>query len=197
MPEAVIVAATRSPIGRARKGSLKDVRPDDLAAQTIRAALDQVPQLDPATIDDLQLGCAIPEGYQGGNLARTVAVKLGLDTVPGATVTRFCASSIQTTRAAFHAIVSGEARAVISAGVESISLSTGKLMEEDARDPQFKAAWERTDKRASREIPAPWHDPREDGELPDAYIAMGQTAENVAELRGITSRRPSGLRKTR
>lgn len=89
MPEAVIVAATRSPIGRARKGSLKDVRPDDLAAQTIRAALDQVPQLDPATIDDLQLGCAIPEGYQGGNLARTVAVKLGLDTVPGATVTRF------------------------------------------------------------------------------------------------------------
>ena len=78
MPEAVIVAATRSPIGRARKGSLKDVRPDDLAAQTIRAALDQVPHLDPATIDDLQLGCAIPEGYQGGNLARTVAVKLGL-----------------------------------------------------------------------------------------------------------------------
>ncbi|HIY24813.1 MAG TPA: acetyl-CoA C-acyltransferase, partial [Candidatus Brachybacterium merdigallinarum] len=121
MPEAVIVAATRSPIGRARKGSLKDVRPDDLAAQTIRAALDQVPQLDATTIDDLQLGCAIPEGHQGGNLARTVAVKLGLDTVPGATVTRFCASSIETTRAAFHAIVSGEARAVISAGVESIS----------------------------------------------------------------------------
>ena len=188
MPEAVIVAATRSPIGRARKGSLKDVRPDDLAAQTIRAALAQVPQLDPTTIDDLQLGCAIPEGYQGGNLARTVAVKLGLDAVPGATVTRFCASSIQTTRAAFHAIVSGEARAVISAGVESISMSTGKLMEEDARDPQFREAWERTAKRATREIPAPWHDPREDGELPDAYIAMGQTAENVAELRGVTRR---------
>jgi acetyl-CoA C-acetyltransferase len=185
VPEAVIVAATRSPIGRARKGSLKDVRPDDLAAQTIRAALDQVPQLDPATIDDLQLGCAIPEGHQGGNLARTVAVALGLDTVPGATVTRFCASSIQTTRAAFHAIVSGEARAVISAGVESISMSTGKLMEEDARDPRFRTAWERTEKRASREIPAPWTDPREDGELPDAYIQMGQTAENVAELRGV------------
>jgi acetyl-CoA C-acetyltransferase len=185
VPEAVIVAATRSPIGRARKGSLKDVRPDDLAAQTIRAALDQVPQLDPATIDDLQLGCAIPEGHQGGNLARTVAGALGLDTVPGATVTRFCASSIQTTRAAFHAIVSGEARAVISAGVESISMSTGKLMEEDARDPRFRTAWERTEKRASREIPAPWTDPREDGELPDAYIQMGQTAENVAELRGV------------
>src|SRR5699024_10873171 len=173
-------------IGRARKGSLKDVRPDDLAAQTIRAALDQVPQLDPTTIDDLQLGCAIPEGYQGGNLARTVTVKLGLDAVPGATVTRFCASSVQTTRAPFHAIVSGEARAVISAGVESISLSTGKLQEEDTRDPQFRAAWERTEKRATREIPAPWHDPREDGDLPDAYIAMGQTAENVAELRGVT-----------
>jgi len=186
VPEAVIVATARSPIGRARKGSLKDVRPDDLAAQMIRAALDQVPQLDPSTIDDLQLGCAIPEGQQGGNLARTVAIRLGLDAVPGATVTRFCASSIQTTRAAFHAIVSGEAKAVISAGVESISSSTGKLMEEDARDPQFREAWERTEKRASREVPAPWHDPREDGELPDAYIQMGQTAENVAELRGIS-----------
>ena len=186
MPEAVIVAAHRSPIGRARKGSLTDIRPDDLVAQMIRAALDEVPQLDPATIDDLQLGCAIPEGHQGGNLARTVAVRLGLDTVPGATVTRFCASSIETTRSAFHAIVSGEARAVISAGVESISMSTGKLMEEDARDPRFREAWERTEKRATREIPAPWHDPREDGELPDAYIAMGQTAENVAELRGVT-----------
>lgn len=186
MPEAVIVATARSPIGRARKGSLKDIRPDALVGQMIQAALDQVPQLDPNTIDDLQLGCAIPEGYQGGNLARTVAVQLGLDAVPGATVTRFCASSIQTTRAAFHAIVSGEARAVISAGVESISSSTGKLMEEDARDPQFREAWERTDRRASREVPAPWHDPREDGELPDAYIQMGQTAENVAELRGIT-----------
>ena len=186
MPEAVIVAAHRSPIGRARKGSLTDIRPDDLVAQMIRAALDEVPQLDPATIDDLQLGCAIPEGHQGGNLARTVAVRLGLDAVPGATVTRFCASSIETTRSAFHAIVSGEARAVISAGVESISMSTGKLMEEDARDPRFREAWERTEKRATREIPAPWHDPREDGELPDAYIAMGQTAENVAELRGVT-----------
>src|SRR5699024_9517241 len=117
--------------------------------------------------------------------ARTVAVRLGLDSVPGATVTRFCASSIQTTRAAFHAIASGEARAVISAGVESISMSSGKLMEEDSRDPLFQTAWERTAKRATREIPAPWHDPREDGELPDAYIAMGQTAENVAELRGV------------
>jgi acetyl-CoA C-acetyltransferase len=186
VPEAVIVAAARSPIGRARKGSLVSIRPDDLAGQMIGAALEQVPDLDPATIDDLQLGCAIPEGYQGGNLARTVAIRLGLDTVPGATVTRFCASSIQTTRAAFHAIRAGEAHTVISAGVESISMSSGKLMEEDDRDPLFRDAWERTDKRASREIPAPWHDPREDGDLPDPYMLMGQTAENVAELRGIT-----------
>ncbi|MFC0672518.1 acetyl-CoA C-acetyltransferase [Brachybacterium hainanense] len=186
MPEAVIVAAARSPIGRARKGSLAALRPDELAGQMLRAALDQVPQLDAESIDDLQLGCAIPEGYQGGNLARTLAVAQGLDTVPGATVTRFCASSIQTTRTAFHAIRAGEAHAVISAGVESLSFSTGKLQEEDTRSPAFQEAWERTAARASREIPAPWHDPREDGLLPDPYILMGQTAENVAELRGVT-----------
>lgn len=186
MPEAVIVAAHRSPIGRARKGSLAGIRPDDLAGQMVRAALDAVPQLDPASIDDLQLGCAIPEGYQGGNLARTVAVAQGLDTVPGATVTRFCASSIETTRSAVHAIRAGEAHAIISAGVESLSFSSGKLQEEDTRDPAFAPAWRRSEARASREIPAPWHDPREDGELPDPYILMGQTAENVAELRGIT-----------
>jgi len=186
VPEAVIVAAHRSPIGRARKGSLKDVRPDELASQMVRATLDQVPQLDPSAIDDLQLGAGLPEGYQGGNLARVVATRLGMDTVPGATVTRFCASSIETTRTAFHAIRSGEARAVISAGVESLSFGTGRLVEDDARDPQFQPAWERTARRASREIPPPWHDPREDDELPDPYILMGQTAENVAELRGIS-----------
>lgn len=186
MPEAVIVAATRSPIGRARKGSLATLRPDDLAAQTIQAALDQVPQLDPQQIDDLQLGCAIPEGYQGGNLARTVAVRLGLDSVPGATVTRFCASSIETTRSALHAIRAGEADAIISAGVESISHSTGALMADDARDPLFADAMARTERRAHGEERTPWHDPREDGELPDPYIVMGQTAENVADLRHVS-----------
>lgn len=186
MPEAVIVAAARSPIGRARKGSLADIRPDDMAAQMISAALDQIPALDARTIDDLQLGCAIPEGHQGGNLARIVASRVGLDTVPGATVSRFCASSIETTRSAFHAIRAGEATAIISAGVESLSMGTTKLIEEDARDPYFHPAWERSARRASREIPAPWYDPREDGEEPDPYILMGQTAENVAELRGIS-----------
>ncbi|MDO5661118.1 MAG: acetyl-CoA C-acetyltransferase [Brachybacterium sp.] len=188
MPEAVIVAATRSPIGRARKGSLVSIRPDDLAAQTIRAALDQVPQLDPRDVDDLQLGCAIPEGLQGGNLARTVAIRLGLDELPGATVTRFCASSIESTRSALHAIRAGEADIVISAGVEHISSSSGKLLEEDDRDPYFRQAWERTERRARGEESGPWHDPREDGELPDPYIVMGQTAENVADLRGVTRR---------
>lgn len=186
MPEAVIVAATRSPIGRARKGSLASLRPDELAAQTIRAALDQVPQLDARDIDDLQLGCALPEGYQGGNLARTVALRLGLDAVPGATVTRFCASSLETTRAAFHAIRSGEADVIISAGVESLSHLSGKLIPDEARNPYFAAAGERTARRAREEERTCWHDPREDGEVPDAYIEMGQTAENVAELRHIS-----------
>ncbi|MCS6711747.1 acetyl-CoA C-acetyltransferase [Brachybacterium sp. EF45031] len=183
MPEAVIVAAARSPIGRARKGSLASLRPDELAAQTIRAALDQLPQLE--GIDDLQLGCALPEGHQGGNLARTVAVRLGLDEVPGATVTRFCASSIETTRSAFHAIRAGEAHTIISAGVESLSFSTGQLQAPDTRNPVFESAWERTEARATGRLREPWHDPREDGDLPDPYIVMGQTAENVADLCGV------------
>jgi acetyl-CoA C-acetyltransferase len=121
VPEAVIVATARSPIGRAHKGSLKDVRPDDLAATIVRAALDKVPQLDPTTIDDLYLGCGLPGGEQGFNMARVVAVMLGLDTVPGCTVTRYCASSLQTTRMAFHAIKAGEGHVFVSAGVECVS----------------------------------------------------------------------------
>src|SRR3954453_21355212 len=104
MPEAVIVATARSPIGRAFKGSLKELRPDDLTAQMVRTALDKVPQLDPTTIDDLLLGCGLPGGEQGYNMARVVSVLLGLDTVPGATITRYCSSSLQTTRMALHAI---------------------------------------------------------------------------------------------
>src|SRR6266545_4616860 len=107
MPEAVIVAATRSPIGRAYKGSLKDLRPDDLAARIVRAALEQVPQLDPGRLDDLMLGCGVPGGEQGFNMARVVAVLLGRDDLPGTTLTRYCASSLQTTRMAFHAIRAG------------------------------------------------------------------------------------------
>src|SRR3954453_24135031 len=104
MPEAVIVATARSPIGRAFKGSLRDIRPDDLTVQMIQAALAKVPQLDPTTMDDLMLGCGLPGGEQGFNMARVVSVLLGLDNVPGTTVTRYCSSSLQTTRMAFHAI---------------------------------------------------------------------------------------------
>src|ERR671923_2147776 len=114
MPEAVVVATARSPIGRAFKGSLKDIRPDDLTVQMIRAALDKVPQLNPADIDDLMLGCGLPGGEQGFNMARVAAVLLGYDHLPGCTVTRYCSSSLQTTRMAFHAIKAGEGDVFIS-----------------------------------------------------------------------------------
>jgi acetyl-CoA C-acetyltransferase len=187
MPEAVIVATARSPIGRAFKGSLKDLRPDDLTARIIRAALDKVPELDPGDIDDLLLGCGLPGGEQGYNMARVVAVLLGYDNVPGATITRYCSSSLQTTRMAFHAIKAGEADVIVSAGVEMVSRFAKGSSDglPDTANPQFNAAQTRTAKRGEGGADA-WHDPREDGELPDVYIAMGQTAENVAELHGIT-----------
>ena len=121
MPEAVIVSTARSPIGRAMKGSLVSMRPDDLAAQMVRAALDKVPALNPHQIDDLILGCGLPGGEQGFNMARVVAVELGYDFLPGTTVNRYCSSSLQTTRMAFHAIKAGEGDAFISAGVETVS----------------------------------------------------------------------------
>src|SRR6266436_9869041 len=119
MPEAVIVATARSPIGRAFKGSLTTVRPDDAVQQMVGAALAKVPQLDPADIGDLMLGCGLPGGEQGFNMGRVVAVLLGLDHVPGTTITRYCSSSLQTTRMALHAIKAGEGDVFISAGVET------------------------------------------------------------------------------
>ena len=187
MPEAVIVATARSPIGRAFKGSLTTIRPDDLTAQIVTAALAKVPQLDPADIDDLILGCGLPGGEQGFNMARVVAVLLGYDKLPGTTVTRYCSSSLQTTRMAFHAIKAGEGDVFISAGVECVSRfakgSSDSLP--DTQNPAFSEAQNRTERTSAGEA-GPWHDPREDGQLPDIYIAMGQTAENVAELRGIS-----------
>ncbi|MFD5462730.1 acetyl-CoA C-acetyltransferase [Kitasatospora sp. NPDC127059] len=187
MPEAVIVSATRSPIGRAFKGSLKDVRPDDLTAHIIQAALAKVPQLDPRQIDDLMLGCGLPGGEQGHNLARIVAVQMGMDYLPGATITRYCSSSLQTTRMALHAIKAGEGDVFISAGVETVSRSIKGTSDgmPGTMNPIFDEAQARTAKRAE-EGGGEWHDPREDGLLPDAYIAMGQTAENLAALKGIT-----------
>ncbi|MEU8512342.1 acetyl-CoA C-acetyltransferase [Kitasatospora sp. NPDC048722] len=187
MPEAVIVSATRSPIGRAFKGSLKDVRPDDLTAHVIQAALAKVPQLDPREIDDLMLGCGLPGGEQGHNLARIVAVQMGMDYLPGATITRYCSSSLQTTRMALHAIKAGEGDVFISAGVETVSRSVKGTSDgmPGTMNPLFDEAQARTAKRAE-EGGGEWHDPREDGLLPDAYIAMGQTAENLAAIKGIT-----------
>ena len=190
MPEAVIVSTARSPIGRAKKGSLRDVRPDDLAARMVTAALEQVPGLDPAEIDDLLLGCGQPAGESGYNIARVVSVLAGLPDVPGTTVNRYCSSSLQTTRMAMHAIRAGEGDVFVSAGVESVSrsLETGRADGwPGTRNPRFADALARTERRAEGGTDR-WHDPREDGELPDVYISMGQTAENVADLTGITRR---------
>jgi acetyl-CoA C-acetyltransferase len=188
MPEAVIVSAARSPIGRANKGSLKDFRPDDLSAFIIKAALDKVPGLDPNTVDDVYLGCGLPGGESGNNMARIVNVLNGMDDVPGATLTRYCASSVQTTRMAFHAIKAGEGDVFVSAGVETVSRFAKGTSDHwpDTHNPLFSDAEARTVKTAEGGVG--WHDPREDGQLPDAYIAMGQTAENVAKLRNLDRR---------
>ena len=186
MPEAVIVATARSPIGRAFKGSLREVRPDDLAVQMVKAALAKVPELDPRTIDDLMLGCGQPAGASGFNIARVVAVLAGMDHLPGTTVNRYCSSSLQTTRMAMHAIKAGEGDVFISAGVESVSsyLTGNADGLPDTKNLTFAAAEARTEALAAGG--GVWSDPREDGALPDVYIAMGNTAENVAQFTGVT-----------
>ncbi|MFF4222691.1 acetyl-CoA C-acetyltransferase [Streptomyces abikoensis] len=187
MPEAVIVSTARSPIGRAFKGSLKELRPDDLTATIIQAALAKIPGLDPREIDDLMLGCGLPGGEQGHNLGRVVAVQMGMDHLPATTITRYCASSLQTSRMALHAIKAGEGDVFISAGVEMVSRSVNGSSDgmPGTHNPLFADAEARTAARAERGGEG-WHDPREDGLVPDAYIAMGQTAENLARLKGVT-----------
>jgi acetyl-CoA C-acetyltransferase len=161
MPEAVIVSAARTPIGRAKKGSLVDVRPDDLLAFAIRAAIDKAPGVDPGEIVDVMVGCGFPEQKQGMNLARRAGLLAGLpDHVPGTTVNRFCASSLQTIRMAFHAIRSGEGDAFVAAGVESISQVDGYPKDMDELHPKLFG---------------------DDAEIANVYIPMGMTAENVAE----------------
>ena len=187
MPEAVIVATARSPIGRAFKGSLKDLRPDDLAATIVRAALDQVPALDAADIDDLMLGCGLPGGEQGYNMGRVVSVLLGMDHLPGTTITRYCSSSLQTTRMAMHAIKAGEGDVFVSAGVEMVSRFVKGNSDSlpDTQNPAFTDAQARVAKTAESGADS-WSDPRDNGEVPDVYVAMGQTAENLALLKGVT-----------
>jgi acetyl-CoA C-acetyltransferase len=184
MPEPVIVATARTPIGRAFKGTMVDFRPDDLSATIIRAVLAKVPQLDPAEIDDVMLGCGLPGGEQGFNMARVVSILAGLPDIPGTTVTRYCSSSLQTIRMASHAIKAGEGDAFLAAGVEMVSRfvrGNSDSLPETA-NPRFEEARERAAGRAQGGAES-WKPA--DG-LPDVYIAMGQTAENVAELENVS-----------
>ncbi|HUR14625.1 MAG TPA: acetyl-CoA C-acetyltransferase [Mycobacteriales bacterium] len=185
MTEAVIVSTARTPIGRAFKGSLVSARPDDLAAFAVTQALAKLPGLDVREIDDLMMGCGQPAGEAGFNVGRAVAVKLGYDFLPGTTVNRYCSSSLQTTRMAFHAIRTGEGSAFISAGVEAVSrFGNGMADAGTAQNPFFAEAVART--ATTAEGASEWHDPRQDGNVPDVYIAMGQTAENVALWKDIS-----------
>jgi acetyl-CoA C-acetyltransferase len=171
MPEAVIVATGRTPIGRAFKGSLIDVRPDDMAGSVIKAVLDKIPELDRSTIDDVMVGCGLTHHEQGHNIGRTAALLAGLpDTVPGTTVNRFCASSLQTIRMAFHAIKAGEGSAFVAAGVESVSRTMNKGFEPDDFNLRFM-------------------DENRDDFVNHVYLPMGITAENVAERFGIDRER--------
>ncbi len=161
MPEAVIVSATRTPIGRAKKGSLVDVRPDDLGAFAVSAALAKVPEVDPGEVVDVMIGCGFPEQKQGMNLGRRVALLAGLpEHVPGTTVNRFCASSLQTIRMAFHAIRAGEGDVFVAGGVESISQVDGYPKDMEELHPKLFG---------------------DDAAIANVYIPMGLTAENVAE----------------
>jgi acetyl-CoA C-acetyltransferase len=182
MPEAVIVATARSPIGRAFKGSMTELRADDLTATIIQAAMEQVPQLSPDEIDDVHLGCGLPGGEQGFNMARVVTTLLGWQ-VPGTTITRYCSSSLQTTRMAMHAIRAGEGDVFVSAGVELVSRFVHGNSDSlpDTRNPRFADAVARTESRAQG-----GSDSWEPSELPDIYIPMGQTAENLALLKGVS-----------
>ena len=181
MPEAVIVATARSPIGRANKGSLTTIRPDDLAAQIVRALMAKLPQVRAADVEDLLMGCGQPAGEQGFNIARVAAVLAGLDDVPGVTVNRYCSSSLQTIRMAAHAIKAGEGDVFIAAGVECVSRYQYGASDV-APNAIFKEPGQRSAARAQGGQPA-WTPPQG---LPDLYIAMGQTAENVVELEGVT-----------
>ena len=182
MPEAVIVSTARSPIGRAMKGSLTQVRPDDLTATIVKAALAKVPSLDPNLVEDLILGSGQPAGEAGYNLARVAAVLAGLDNVPGVTVNRYCSSSLQTIRMAAHAIKAGEGDIFIAAGVETVSRYGNGMADGGPINSMFKDAMAHTAERSTGEG-GTWTPP---AGLPDIYIAMGQTAENVAESEGVT-----------
>jgi acetyl-CoA C-acetyltransferase len=182
MPEAVIVATARSPIGRAFKGQLASIRPDDLASQIVKAVLAKVPALDPHHVEDLIMGCGQPAGEAGVNIGRVTAVLSGLDDVPGVTVNRYCSSSLQTIRMAAHAIKAGEGDVFIAAGVETVSRFSNGMADDGPPNPVFADAMARTAKRAEGGAET-WAPP---SGLPDVYIAMGETAENVAQYENVS-----------
>jgi acetyl-CoA C-acetyltransferase len=183
MSEAVIVATARTPIGRANKGSLVDCRPDDLSALIIKTVVEKVSQLDPAQIEDVIWGCGQPAGEAGFNIARVAAILAGVD-VPGVTVNRYCSSSLQTIRMAAHAIKAGEGDVFVSGGVETVSRFRSGMSDggPGTHNEKFTDAEARTEKRTQGGFDS-W---APIGGLPDIYIAMGQTAENVASIRGVS-----------
>jgi acetyl-CoA C-acetyltransferase len=182
MPEAVIVATSRTPIGRANKGSLVEARPDDMTAFILKDVLSKVPSLDPTLVEDVMLGCGQPAGEAGYNLARVAAVLAGLDDVPGVTVNRYCSSSLQTIRMAAHAIRAGEGDVFIAAGVEAVSRYMNGASDVGPHHEAFAEAEARTAERAQGGADT-WTPP---SGLPDIYIAMGQTAENVVQSEGVS-----------
>jgi acetyl-CoA C-acetyltransferase len=184
MPQAVIVATARSPIGRAFKGSLVSLRPDDMSAQVLSALMAKVPQVPGPDIEDVIWGCASPAGEQGYNIARVTALLCGMTGVPGTTVNRYCSSSLQAVRMAAHAIAAGEGEIFVAGGVESVSRFANGFADEmpGTHNPRFEEAEQRTALRALGGSPA-WEPA---AGLPDIYIAMGQSAENVRELCGVS-----------
>ncbi|CAB4603457.1 MAG: acetyl-CoA C-acetyltransferase [Actinomycetes bacterium] len=181
MTEAVIVATARSPIGRANKGSLTTLRPDDMSAQILKALMDKAPQVQASDVNDVMWGIGQPAGEGGFNIARVISVLAGFDDIPGVTVNRYCSSSLQTIRMAFHAIKAGEGDCFIAGGVETVSRYMSGASD-SAPNPVFKEPGERT-KLRSQGGQGTWTPPVG---LPDMYIAMGQTAENVVEAEGIS-----------
>jgi acetyl-CoA C-acetyltransferase len=183
MPEAVIVSTARTAIGRANKGSLVECRPDDLTAHIVKAALAKVPALDPQSIEDLICGCGQPGGEAGYNIARVAALLAGMPNVPGVTVNRYCSSSLQAIRMAAHAVKAGEGDAFVCAGVETVSRFQFGASDTGPHNTQFGEAEARTKERTAGA--SSWEPP---AGLPDIYIAMGQTAENVRLAENVTRR---------
>ncbi|HUF33208.1 MAG TPA: acetyl-CoA C-acyltransferase [Acidimicrobiales bacterium] len=176
MPEAVIVSTARTPIGRAFKGSLAEARPDDMGGFIVAEAMKKVPGLDPADVEDVIVGAANGAGEQSMNVGRNIALLAGLpDTVPGTTVNRFCASSLQTIRMAFHAIKAGEGDCYVAAGVESVSRTGGRGFQKDDMNPRFI--------------------PGGNDFISSVYIPMGMTAENVAEQFKVSRERMDEVAK--